>query len=360
MEKTRSKLYSKEVKKMRKALITMFVALLSLVLVYGYADAQVAGQCSGCHTMHNSQNGTDMAKDFDGVATATANKNLTVSSCLGCHNGVASGAPDIFQAYVSSSAAVDAGTYGTAGGSFLDTVFNDDARGHNVQDLKTVYPSGPGDEGMTSTPGNSGSNITLTPTELTCAGAKGCHGDHDAGKTTSEDGIKGFHHAAAPGFRFLQLADDTKITGKGSADWEQGGADATNHNVYSASDTGSISELCAECHGQFHGTGNTGTGSPWIRHPTENDLPSAWDSVGNGIKVEYNRNPFAFDPDDWSLVLTTSAYDYDDGGVAQVACISCHRAHASDVDDLLRFKYTDMTAGGSKEFGCLGCHSGQR
>jgi hypothetical protein len=283
----------------------MFVALLSLVLVYGYADAIVSGQCSGCHTMHNSQDGTSMAKDFGGALTSTSNKNLTVSTCLGCHNGVASGAPDIFQAYVSSSTAVDGGTYGTAGGSFLDSVFNDDARGHNVQDLKTVYPGGPGDEGMTSTPGNSGSNITLTPTELTCAGAKGCHGDHDAAKTTSEEGIKGFHHAAAPGFRFLQLsptASDAPVAGKGSDDWEVGGADATNHNVYSSGTSAgvaSISALCAECHGQFHGTANTQSGSIWIRHPTENDLPSAWDSVGNGIKVEYNRNPFAFDPDDW-------------------------------------------------------------
>ena len=353
MEKTLSKLYNREVKKMRKALITMCVALLSLVLVYGYADAQVDGQCSGCHTMHNSQNGTDMAKDFSGALTATANKNLTVSTCLGCHNGQSTG-PDIFQAYASSSAASDAGTYGTAGGSFLDTVFDVDSKGHNVQDLKTVYPSGPGDEGMSLTPGNSGSNITLTPTQLTCAGAKGCHGDHDAGKTTSDAGIKGFHHAAAPGFRFLQLADDTPITGMGSADWEDGGADATNHNVYSASDTGSISELCAECHGAFHGTANTQSGSVWIRHPTENDIPD-WSP-----SVEYNRNPFAFDPDDGAGVTTTSAYTSTDGGGAQVACVSCHRAHASDVADLLRFKYTDMTAGGGKTFGCLGCHTAQQ
>ncbi|CAD7777657.1 MAG: hypothetical protein KIIPBIDF_00918 [Candidatus Methanoperedenaceae archaeon GB50] len=35
-----------------------------------------------------------------------------------------------------------------------------------------------------------------------------------------------------------------------------------------------ISGLCAECHGDFHGSSDDiGSSSPWLRHPTDIQLP---------------------------------------------------------------------------------------
>jgi hypothetical protein len=77
------------------------------------------------------------------------------------------------------------------------------------------------------------------------------------------------------------------------------------------------------------------------------------------ITIDYNNNPFAFASGDMGSVSTSSAYDFTDN--PRVACVSCHRAHASDQPDLLRFDYTAQTAGeGSSTIGCLGCHVGQR
>ena len=43
-----------------------------------------------------------------------------------------------------------------------------------------------------------------------------------------------------------------------------------------------------------------------------------------------------------------------------IDCISCHRAHGSAENDILRFDYTTQQAGGGNDYGCLGCHSLQR
>jgi hypothetical protein len=120
----------KEVNKLRKTLITVFLVFLSVVLIYGYADA-VSGPCSSCHTMHNSQDGTWQASDDDGTLSATANEHLTKSTCLGCHNGAVD-APNIFGT-----------TQRTAGGTFapsvVDTTTGDNSKVHNVRDIAWTF-----------------------------------------------------------------------------------------------------------------------------------------------------------------------------------------------------------------------------
>ena len=352
---TLKNLKREEKKKMRKTFLTIGLIILSIAFVYGTADALVSGVCSGCHTMHNSQGGSPMAVDNDGVPLATAQPNLTKSTCIGCHKGGIGGAPVIFGAAY--------GTDTTAGGSFNDAVFTSDAKGHNVSDLSGVL--GVGLEGtILTTPGNANANITVTPTALTCAGAAGCHGDHDSANDTSMKGIKGFHHGSKQGYRFLQTADTPPlpIAGKGSSDWEKGtgsGATASNHNVYSAGGSDSISTLCAQCHEGFHGTTNTNSESPFKRHPTENLLSDAtgWDLTT--VNVDYNNNPFAFGGTEYTNASTGTAYTTTG---ARVACISCHRAHGTPNDDILRFAYNTQKAGEgtSSSTGCLGCHHLQR
>jgi predicted CXXCH cytochrome family protein len=39
-------------------------------------------------------------------------------------------------------------------------------------------------------------------------------------------------------------------------------------------------------------------------------------------------------------------------------CLSCHKAHATENDGMLRFDYTAIKAGDtSSNFGCLACHT---
>ena len=46
------------------------------------------------------------------------------------------------------------------------------------------------------------------------------------------------------------------------------------------------------------------------------------------------------------------------GGTDLVACLSCHAAHGSANEGMLRFDYADMIAGGgANTTGCFACHS---
>jgi len=342
---------------MKKKLFIYLIVLLSLVLVYGFADAKVTGRCDNCHTMHNSQNGAKMA-DQD-----TPYAHLTKSSCLGCHGAAGpgtevGGAPGIF-----GNAAANFTAGGTFAASIVDAGVTPYHKVHNVKDITWANPEV---DLLSKTPGAESGGYTepVGANELTCAGTLGCHGEHGAG-LNSDAGIRGFHHGSKTGYRYLQFFDGTAthtpIKGLGSSTWEKGGATASNHNVYFAMNgTGgatndSINALCALCHGDFHGTDDVKSGSNWIRHPTENLLSDASGWTMASVTVDYEKNPFSFN--DLTGKSTTTAYDTTG---ARVACVSCHRAHGTAYNDILRWDYATMLAGGGGTTGCLGCHHLQR
>jgi hypothetical protein len=326
-----------------KKLLSISIILLSVLLVYGQSDA-MDGKCGDCHTMHSSQ---------DGTAT-TPNDNLTKGNCVGCHNGGVVAAPNVFGTATR-----------TAGGTFAATVV-DIADGykkvHNVRDISWTNDESPL---MSVTPGGTETGHAGTPdgaAELTCSGTTGCHGKHDG------TGFKGFHHGSYPdAYRFLQYYDGsthTDILGKGSSTRESGGATSGNHNVYYANSTAgakdSISAFCSMCHGEFHGTDDTQASTPFKRHPTELVIPSAWDSIGTGVTIAYETTPFGFNGADYTAADTNTVYAADLSDNPRVVCVSCHKAHGSDYNDLLRFDYDSMVAGGGGTAGCLACHTGQR
>lgn len=338
---------------MKKNLIISLIALLSVVLVYGFAEAKVGGLCSNCHTMHYSQDGAAPTGGSGGP-----NAHLLLNGCLGCHTGTGiAGAPLVDGTDL---------TY-TAGGSFANGV-TADAMTHNVVDGLTAWTTvvGVDDKLGNVAPGG----VTLT-SQLKCAGAQGCHGSHVATETTSDQGIKGFHHASTS-YAYLRIAtgnvgEGTDVYGIGSSTWEKtagGGALTTNHNVYCASDGTDdvgISKFCANCHNTFHAT--TSSGGSWIRHPTDNPT-----SVLAGTPtVDVLNNPYAFTKTQIDTgMLTTdmatgTAYTKANGNVM---CMSCHRAHATKYADILRWDYTNAggqkAGGGGVTYGCLGCHYNQR
>ena len=350
---------------MRKVLFTVLIACCLVVVGNGLANAYVQGVCSNCHTMHNSQNGSPMAYDASGNPLASPQGHLTRSTCIGCHNGTLQSKvtgvtpPNIFGATTTSM---------TAGGTFNSAVATADVKRHVPTDVvsggTTAAYATNGIPGYTGTFG-------LTVANFTCAGTTGCHGNHTAGLTTSDAGIRGFHHNKAnSAYRYLTLhSGNTAVTGIGSSDWEatliaNGGASG-DHNVYSSSSTG-ISKLCADCHGGFHGSSTADTtvsnGSAWIRHPVDLNISTNLTGGLSSIAADFINTPVGF-ASLTGRTTTESAASVTSvitGGNAQVVCVSCHRAHGTANDYILRFAYSGMTAGGGGTTGCLNCHVAQR
>ncbi len=351
---------------------------LGLFLVASPASAKVGGQCATCHTMHNSQGGAPMATDAAGAAQATPNDVLLRRGCVACHTGtnaglLGGGATTI--PFVNSTTAPNYGATGTeastdtlAGGNFYWVAAGGvDAKGHNVAT-----------DGLTSLDSAlglvpPGSTAPLTA-QLRCAGVNGCHGDTSA--TSDFAAMRGTHHAddttidgttVGKSYRFLN-----GVLGLEDSDWEYQPT-ATSHNQYKGIDrtdesnqVGTISSLCANCHNEFHnGTGNVGgtnptTGtfaSPWVRHPTDFDMGNATgteyvDYGGVGVNAYQVAAPVA--SADVSSVVSTVTFNDD----TIVTCLSCHRAHGTPNDDLLRWDYNNIAIAGSGNTGaCFACHT---
>ncbi|MBA2849486.1 cytochrome c3 family protein [Thermosulfuriphilus ammonigenes] len=372
---------------MRKGFI--FSVILALVLVLpGLSQARVQGPCADCHTMHNSQNGA-------AVVSGGPYRALTKGDCVGCHTGGPNTGTNNIP-YVNFTSAptygnfgIESGTNTLAGGNFYWVAQGSDAKGHNVSGIASqdgaigLTPPGWNNTDFQKNGAVANGEATWSQ-QLTCAGTYGCHGDHQY--TDDFKAISGAHHTddstidgstVGKSFRFLK-----GIKGIEDSDWEYQPT-STAHNQYyavdrignfvddpSAADPASINYLCAECHGNFHsGTGNTAgaddegstVGSPWIRHPSDFDM-------NNVSSKEYGQYPGPFDTagtywpgapvgsTDLSGVKSTVLQAADD---AIVLCISCHRAHGTPNDDLLRWDYTQCNAssGSSGNCGCYACHT---
>ena len=340
-----------------------------VLLLPGTGQAKVQGQCANCHTMHNSQGGKSMGYQNEPYAREL----LLRGDCISCHTGTNDGSNVV--PYVYSTTAPTYGADGTtgntlAGGNFYWVANGDDTAGHNVgtdgfisQDatLGTVPPGG-----------------TDMGTPVGCAGTTGCHGDPTINGTYPS--IKGAHHGddsvidgstVAKSYRFLK-----GVLGNEDSDWEYQPT-ATAHNQYygidraddTTNDGSTISGLCARCHPDFHHRGGTNqdpnagvsyyTGqfsSPWMRHPTDFDMGNTaagseyrgYGGTGNAYVV---AAPVA--SSDVSTVLSSVTFNDD----TIVTCVSCHRAHGTKYPDLLRWDYSQITAGGGGSGGCFECHT---
>jgi predicted CXXCH cytochrome family protein len=365
-------------KEMKRIGLILFVAILAvgLVALYGTpAIAKVSGQCVNCHTMHNSQGGAPMNYD----ASATSNNALARGDCVGCHaqNTAANIVSSIPQVHHSNATDLPGGNFAYA----IDDT--DDTKAHNVAG---VFTSNDGTLGNTPPGYSTGYDPSTTGFDdaerLSCAGINGCHGNRDEANEFSA--ISGAHHgddavlkfggivegsqgaSVATSYRFLY-----KVHG-GEAAWDDidgvGEYDSDTHNEYkgavfagrtsmdwAAVDT--ISELCAECHGNFHASGATGIGaaSPWLKHPTDAILPNS------GEYQYYNpdaANVYSVEAPVARATIPNTASSVVTPDTDLVMCLSCHRAHGSDYADILRWDYSTMNAGtGTSDTGCFTCHT---
>lgn len=409
----------------REMLIIAVAALIALLLTAMPALAKVKGACVDCHTMHNSQDGATMSVYADGSGAIPvaegANDSLLRMGCIACHKSetvaftTGGEVPFVWQPTVTSTTA----TGSLAGGNF-EFVVNRDACGHNVAGIASVDgatfgKNPPGFKtGITGTSGDArGFLVTGSTTQLTCAGTYGCHGDPDPLLIGDFAAISGAHH----GVENLNKFADGSTTGSATLgksyrflygikgiedpDWEYTTSNtvgSADHNQYHGDDRGTntvtdnqtISHLCCECHGNFHAAENVGTdaygASPFNRHPTDFDMGSspaeyqAYNNpVGSGTDGAYSTlapvasdlsgTPTTGDHASINSWVVSIIYGTNDSTTsAIVTCISCHRAHASEFDDLLRWNYNtvdgsgDYVSGtragyGDTGSGCFVCHT---
>ncbi len=366
------------------------------VLASGRAEAVITGVCSSCHTMHNSQNGAPMTFDL----SSNPVEGLTRGDCLGCH------AQNSAQARLNLGAdllpqVMHTASTDLAGGNFAYITGDkgsgaSDTKGHNIAALTgedSILSAPPG--GIVQSFHDSGGNVNTS--NLSCSGANGCHGVRLSGGRNDSplNGITGAHHKNVDGQ--LDTADSMGtsyrflfgVKGLESSDWEHN-ATASSHNEYFALSTpgrlgcgrgatschigpvgdnvvppdGTMSQFCATCHGNFHtletgdseGIGEEAT-SPFIRHPTDLTLPASGEYAfynpnnGNLYSLEAPVARTGGVPETSSETVTP--------GSDAVMCLSCHRAHATDYPDMLRWDYDQMIAGGGGNdgTGCFVCHT---
>ncbi len=376
------------------------VAISAIIGITPAISFAVSGSCAGCHTMHDSQNGTDDLSNDATANTTGAQGNLLTQNCVGCHTLATGNTQDTVDLslsteapYVDQSTTVPTFQTGAAstlaGGSFYwvgEGAFGD-SYGHNVEgvdamDVALDYDPPGFDIAAGFMPdGTNGRNneILAWSDQLTCAGVNGCHG------YATDSGVTGAHHnnnaigtittaASADNvgdhYRFLE-----GIKGVEEAEWEFNVAatplavnvyhgndrDAGNSIADTTKDT--ISFLCAECHGDFHsddgGAGVSTTGaSPWIRHPIDIALADKASEYANYADYDYTV-PVAFDTGNaaYDTPGEITAAGVVQTGLATVTCLSCHVAHGGPYPDLLRWDYTAIVAGSDYNLGCNVCHN---
>lgn len=352
--------FSHKTNKLRPRKRLCQLLLLSVLLLFTALPAvsSLNGKpCSDCHTMHYSQSGGALSSWGDsGPYNA-----LLIDTCVGCHTGTNSAGST---PYVMSTTEPTYGTDTLAGGSFFWVASGNQDKGHNVVGIATgdSQPIPPGfDAGIAAADGSvPGANWSSN--QITCAGTYGCHGTHD--EIVAESAIAGGHHSnssgaiespgTSPGGGYRMLVG---VAGYEDADWEYTKSQS-DHNQYKGVDGGSysdatVSSLCRRCHNNFHS--DISGSSPWLRHPIDFDMGStAAGSEVRGYGPAYNTEVPVASTDVSSRVSTVSFVDD-----TIVTCLSCHRAHGSYYDKLLRWDYFN-SAYVSDTAGCAVCHTSKK
>jgi len=347
----------------RKKLLSWSLAIVISLLLGGggIAYAKVTGVCANCHTMHNSQNGTHMIinTDIDGTSGGIHGggyPSLLRGSCVGCHTGANNGTNTT--PYVYNTGIVSYGTDTLAGGNFK-WVVTDDAKGHNVKGIPgmtgdlTLTDGAPGDKNGGGLCGDSCHKTLFAPVDTVelATGCEGCHlpkhhaPQQAAGDTAVEaNGYYRFLAGHTPG---------NGVHGIEDSDWELTNS-ASDHNEYLGSTTltaNTMTGYCVGCHGDFH-TQQDGNGE-WIRHPSDAVIPNSGEYAAY---ISYDPNVPVARPDLTSIGAAGIVVP----GTDMVMCLSCHRPHGSPYNDMLRWDYDGMVAGGgggADGTGCFTCHS---
>jgi predicted CXXCH cytochrome family protein len=364
-------------------------------------------ECEGCHSMHNSFEGSTnvTGRTFaQGTGPFLLKANEPAGACLNCHNSadsVATGyhiSTDGITPY-NTSAPVEM----TPGGDFAwlkktmsfivrsNTTTNDGSRhGHNIVSADYGYVQ---DDALTVAPGG-----TYPAASLACSSCHDPHGRYrrdwitsgsysTTGKPIFNSGS--YNNSANPVGTVSAVGAYRILGGNGylpksmstqpALAFTQDPMDvvvATTYNRSEATDqTGifygkNVSEWCANCHTSMLINGYT-SGMAGLRHPASNGekldsfIVTNYNAyVSSGIMTNTNTAkafstlaPFATDTQDRATMKPAATTGT--GGLSNhpaaattdnVMCLSCHRAHATAFESMLRWNYAGnefMTAADS-------------
>lgn len=328
----------------RMLLLAAGVLVVGAVPAMAYHDGGVA-HCNGCHTMHNSENGVPMNSGTPQLPVGSGYDDLLLFGnktdvCLSCHAG--NGSYHVWSTDVLAPSVANRG-----GGDFVfleEDNINDahagasnpilgHAAGHSVVSAMMGTPADPV---LTMSPGGAYPAVDLACTS--------CHDPHgtDAFRLTYKAG--------------QQTVSDTgtvinwtaTITGIPRSLFGPADESNTSHNVYQSG----YSEWCASCHGDFHAASGN------LVHPSGELLDIRQVQVYNAYRGTtdcVNNPPMAGSPCGsgtftgaylhWvpiqdATIMATSYANGATNGSSYVACVSCHRAHATSAPNAGRWDFS--------------------
>ena len=321
----------KEMKLMKLLLVIMAAAVVTLALggnALAFHGDGVA-YCAGCHTMHNSQDGQTVTDTPGGYLLLQADAS---SACLRCH-----------AAY---GQLTDDGTgYGSGGDYYwikrtwtwtitrgTRTITNNSygyEHGHNIISADFGLPTG--DPVLDKAPGGS-----FDSANLSCASCHDPHGKGDAPLLLRENSSYADGTAIFPAGPVMATLNRQTTPGNGGYETDD------NHVAYGSG----MSAWCAACHWTFD------DGLTSHMHPTNQTLGTdiannynKYISTGNtGGGISKTGKYLALVPFETGATdaanLDTRSTDGPDAG-SKVACISCHRAHATAFQDAGRWDFAE-------------------
>jgi hypothetical protein len=322
----------------------LFILVASFFLFGGTAFALHDGgvaHCDACHSMHNS---ADNPRSGDPNAPSLMKGSDSSSTCLNCHAGDGSGYHNSLTAigngvsqggdffWVLSTSAYDSPRWG---GDTIGALSDPDNMGHNViaDDFGLAVD---------------GTNVTapggLMPSNtLFCTSCHDPHGQIDGGTGAGAAAISGSGSYGTPAptdgsilgnFRLLGDAGYKLITSDAPVANSHNAGYGENGGYGNATDYGSgMSGWCLSCH-TLYSAGNM--------HTVDGVVPAAYNNyVATGdytgaVETSYDMMvPFERGATDGANLDPASTVGSD--GSSTVACISCHRAHASAFNNAIRW-----------------------
>jgi len=370
-----------------KVVLTAVSALLISAPAFAFHSGGV-GECEGCHSMHNSFEG---APNVTGSAVIGASGPYLLKaqdqsgSCLNCHSDPGGSAhyqysistPDYsLAAGIPPEGATPGGDFGWLKKSYTfsirgsQTIEHGERHGHNIIATDYGYAA---DGTLSVAPGG-----TYDATKLACSSCHDPHGRYrrdatgaisssgqpifgSGSYTNSADPVAGV--SAVGVYRILggvgyKPASYTTVIF--NADPPAAVSPTTYYNYESVGQTlvvygSNMSEWCANCHGAMLSNGYT-SGMNGLAHPAGNN--ATMDKGYNGIIYDnYNKYltsgkmtntaatsystlvPIEFGTNDYSVLKAKTLATMGATPTSNVMCLSCHRAHASGFESMLRFFY---------------------
>ncbi len=350
-------------------LIVAIVFLISTISTVSWAIHKGAGSlwCHGCHTMHNSENGSGNVWGDISPNPKLLKGGVGSDFCLQCHD--ADQAMDYGRAY----------ELGTSQGMMgCLPCHNKEGEGLYIPVVKSVQPDdiGPGgyfpdiDETETATgyAHNLDMENEVPPGYPGGGGGIGCLQCHDPHGAAEKDDTNTPGDPTPNSFCNLRkdpLKNDLRTPYDGGLDYNNviiGVEDRYRFSTYISG----VSKWCAACHTDFHSDSSTpenyAGGYDWLRHPTNVILSGdtgnqgtppyldpQWDQMGTKEIDPITKQPVVkpVDPNN------DSGYDYT-GNITddKIECLTCHYAHGGPYKNTLRWDYAN-----SNVDGCQICHN---